>query len=254
MPMRATLALALMIACGPTPEEPTSGSSGPTTTEVPDPTSGAPSTSGLTDAPTTGDEEFPRCDPSQGGCSAGVCCSDDPATVGGKTPNFFQSGLEDDEYGRPIFAGDNNELGTWGRCVEVGGFVSPFANGCPVPCNPTWAPARTLEICGAQTSCCPFTELDPAKDCVLDPQTQRWRAVTGRDIPALTPWGDAHTTNQDPTGAGCQQFSAGDADVFNDCIAQLTVADQRGFCYAAGCPCREDLCDMKNPDWVPRCP
>jgi hypothetical protein len=41
-------------------------------------------------------------------------------------------------------------------------------------------------------------------------------------------------------------------DILADCYDQLSVANQRGFCYAQ-CPCIEDKCDQKNPGFVPKC-
>ena len=256
------LALALLAACGPgksDTDEDVTGDTPALTTSGSEPTTGDPT------------EEDPGnpagvCDPSADSvCPTDYkCCSDDPATIGGKTPNFFNQGVVDDEYGVPIFSGNNNPLSTWGRCVETGGFASPFANGCPVPCNPTWEPARLTEICGTSSTCCSFTQLDPAKDCVIDPDTQRWRAVTGKDIGKNfngipESWGDLHTTNQDPYGSNCMLFSSPGGVLsqaaFDDCIDQLSVADQRGFCYAPDqCPCTEDLCAQKNPDYVAKCP
>lgn len=261
--MRRTLLCTLLLAaCGPgkaddgeSAESAESTSTGEAT-DTTDPSS--PTT------PTTGNvEENPAgvCNPNADtACPANyICCSDDPATTAGRIPNYYTNGQIDDVYGVPIFSGNNNPLSFWGQCVEVGGFASPFANGCPVPCNPTWAPDILTEICGISTACCPFTMLDPTKDCVMDPQSGLWRAVTGHDIPALTNWGAQHTTNQDPNGASCTIFASGggplDQAVFEDCVAQLTVADQRGFCYDPGqCPCYEDLCAMKNPGYVLRCP
>lgn len=268
---RAHTLLLLLAACGPvkadtdtddvgtTTADPTTTTTSPDST--PEPTTTAPDPNPDPTLPLPPGGPGAACSPADGGdCGPGgaVCCSDDPATPGGRLPNYFND-LDDQTYGPPIFSGViNNELSHWGRCVDVGGFASPFASGCPVPCNPRWSPEQIDDICGAgPTVCCSFTRVDPNKDCVLD--GDRWRAVTGHDIPALTTWGDLHTTNQDPLGASCMQFASGDgmfdADAFDDCVQQLTVADQRGFCYAAAaCPCAEDLCDMKNPGWVPRCP
>lgn len=256
---RTLLCALLLVACGPGKIDDGESAESTSSTGAAD-SSSDPS---MPTTPTTGDvEENPAgvCNPNAGTACPGddVCCSDDPATTGGRIPNYFTNGVIDEKYGVPIFSGNNNPLSYWGQCVEIGGFASPFANGCPVPCNPTWDAVRLAEICGTAT-CCSFTELDPAKDCVMDPQSGLWRAVTGKDIPALTTWGAMHTTNQDPNGASCMLFASGsgtlDQDAYADCIAQLTVADQRGFCYdPAQCPCREDACAMKNPGWVPRCP
>lgn len=213
--------------------------------------------------PTTGEPDNPAgfCKPvaqAPEACPQGyVCCSDDPATTQGRLPNYF-NGMNSEKYGIPIFSAANNVLSYSGQCVAVGGFVSPFPSGCPVPCNPTWEEAQTVEICGAGTTCCPFQTVDPDKDCVLDPDTGQWRAVRGSDIPKLTTWGSSHTTNQDPQGTSCTLFASPggmlDQEALADCYAQLGVADQRGFCYAASqCECHEDLCAQKNPGYVKRC-
>lgn len=219
--------------------------------------------------PDLGDPSF-RCNPAQAaktgesGCpEEQTCCSDDPATIGGKVPNYFKDGTNDSRYGTPLFSDLNNSLSTQGMCVTLG-FDSPLINGCPVPCNPTWDPADIVEICGPTAQCCQTQELDPAKDCILD--GDRWRAATGADVlaqPQRSGWGGQHTTNQDPNAAGCKTFATGTPGVepmgeaqnaaFRDCISQLSVANQRGFCYAFGCPCIEDVCGQKNADYVPKC-
>lgn len=198
-----------------------------------------------------------RCDPSSGDadkCPEGeTCCSDDPSTVGGKKPNYYMDNVQNDEYGVPLFSDINNSLSTQGMCVELGGFMSPLVNGCPVPCNPTWDAGTIGEICGPTQQCCQTQELDSTKDCIM--VDGRWRAARGEDIIAKrTGWGPAHTTNQDPFAKGCNVFAQGNTDSLRDCIEQLTVANQRGFCYSLGCPCVEDECDKKNPDFAPKCP
>ncbi len=203
-----------------------------------------------------------RCNPAQAikdpdsACPAEeVCCSDDPATQGGLLPNY-NTGTTDTKYGVPIFSSNNNQLSTSGMCVKTG-FDTPLLNGCPVPCNPTWGAGDVASICGAGVACCQVQELDPNKDCVVDPVTKKWRAVTGEDIgtPAKAPvtkWGGVHATNQDPQGAGCAVFGGTKPEVIADCYDQLSVANQRGFCYEA-CPCIEDACDKKNLDFAPKC-
>ena len=238
------------VAADPTTPEP-----GPTTTQ-PDPTTTQPDPTDADTGPL--DNPSGPCRPvdGDGACPTDyICCSDDPAAVGGRLPNYFD---DDDEevFGAPIFSGPNNALSHSGQCVDVGDFPSPFASGCGVPCNPRWTEEQRLAICGVSSQCCSFTAVDPAKDCVLDPATSRWRAVRGSDIPALSTWGAQHTTNQDPAGQSCETFATVDGvvdmQVLSDCFMQLGVADTRGFCFAA-CPCTEDLCDQKNPDYVPRC-
>jgi hypothetical protein len=188
-----------------------------------------------------------------------VCCSDDAATTQGRLPNYNQPpGTQNAKYGIPIFSGDNNSLSVSGMCVKTGFDTPLVTTGCPVPCNPTWAPGDIAVICGGGVACCQVQELDPLKDCVLDPDTNLWRAVSGTDIGTpVTGWGPVHATNQDPQGKNCEVFAAGGTGVINeaslaDCYDQLSVANQRGFCFKA-CPCIEDVCAQKNPGFVPRC-
>ncbi len=258
----AAIVLVLMMACTDRATTDSDASTSTTETGMTGMT-GMTSTTGTTTAtsPTTGELDNPAgfCRPQAqdpAACPADyICCSDDPATTQGRLPNYFNQPL-DEQFGVPIFSAMNNVLSYSGQCVDVGEFLSPLANGCPVPCNPTWSASQRTSICGAGTACCPFQLVDPDKDCVIDPDTARWRSVRGTDIPTLSNWGAAHTTNQDPDGKSCALFATAGTDpdpvVLADCFDQLTVADQRGFCYAS-CPCQEDLCDMKNPDWVPRC-
>ncbi|MEZ4449490.1 MAG: hypothetical protein R3B09_08420 [Nannocystaceae bacterium] len=195
-----------------------------------------------------------RCAPSEGadGCPDGyTCCSDDPATQMGLLP-AYRGTPPGGQFGVPIFSENNNVLSTQGMCVEVKGIVNPLLNGCPVPCNPTWDAGKVNSICSGALCC--QTELLEDKDCIQDPMTGLWRAYTGADILAgLTAWGPALGTNQDPVAAGCGIFAGTTmGDVFNDCITQLSVANQRGFCNAS-CPCVEDTCALKNPGAVPKC-
>ncbi|WAS93404.1 hypothetical protein [Nannocystis punicea] len=180
-----------------------------------------------------------------------TCCSDDPAAVGGKLPNYYMDGVVNEKYGAPLFSDNNNALSSQGMCVKTGDFDSPLVNGCPTPCNPTWDSATINDICkGAQ--CCQTQELDPARDCIM--VEGKWRAANGSDVIAgRSGWGGEHATNQDPIAAGCKTFSQGDDKSLRDCIGQLGVASSRGFCYVLGCPCIEDVCEMKNPDYVARC-
>ncbi len=201
-----------------------------------------------------------RCNPSANGglCpESEVCCSDDPATIGGRVPNYYEPTRLDDIYDVPIFSGANNTLSSSGMCIDVAGLPAmPFVNRCPVPCNPTWSAAEHNRVCGEMSFCCQTQELDPVLDCVN--VEGKWRAVTGADIgvqsdgKVITNWGDLHTTNQDPFGENCTLFSSGNNDVKEDCFDQLSVANQRGFCKES-CPCVEDVCDMKNPGYIPKC-
>lgn len=186
-------------------------------------------------------------------CGEGLrCCSDDPAATEGLLP-AYRGMLLDASHGVPIFSETNNVLSYTGVCVpdEI---VNPLLNGCATPCNPRWHPDEVNEVCMGG-NCCQTALLGP-KDCVLDPNTGRWRTLTGADILAgLTNWASAVSTPQDPTASSCQIFAGtNDAnnELYADCIAQLTVADRRGLC-AVACPCVEDTCELLNPDAVPRC-
>ncbi|MCA9660694.1 MAG: hypothetical protein KC486_20295 [Myxococcales bacterium] len=205
----------------------------------------------------TGGDGNARCNPSIGADTCGgdlMCCSDDPAAHQGKLP-AFNGAVVDDVYGVSIFAENNNSLSHSGECVAADA-IDPLLNGCPRPCNPRWEAADVAAICGEGRICCQSRELDP-DDCILDPDTDRWRAATGADIfTNLTTWGSIHPTGQDPQGSSCAIF-AGVADpgdpTYADCLRQLSVADQRGWC-ADSCPCVEDTCELLNDDAVPLCP
>ncbi|PCC70177.1 hypothetical protein SAMN02745121_03502 [Nannocystis exedens] len=268
--LRLVACLALTACADRTPPEDDSDSDGSTappvgTTAAPDDPTGDDSASGDTASgdSTAGDTgggvpgvHAGACKPVEGNtCPMGhTCCSDDPATIQGLLPNYFDPGTIDDEIGTPLFSADNNDFSDWGFCIETGGFPSPLSNGCPVPCDPRWTLEQRVDICGG-SQCCPFTAVDPGKDCILDPDTGRWRTVNGGDILLKrTEWGDAHATNQDPQLESCKLLAGGDQNALTDCVRQLGVADRRGYCFSGECPCVEDLCDQKNPDWVPRCP
>ncbi|MCA9714162.1 MAG: hypothetical protein H6713_28475 [Myxococcales bacterium] len=212
-----------------------------------------------------------KCKPSKQGsaCPEGYqCCSDDPAAQDGGLPAYPGSSYAG---AAPIFSDNNNVLSQSGMCIQSGSIppeATTLQNGCPIPCNPTWAAADIATVCGGMANCCQTQPLDVALDCVLDPIDGRYRAVRGTDIgQALTrPDGSivmvnwatgSHTTIQDPDGVGCRTFTADPVAASETnlrCYDQLTAADQRGFCDSRACTCFEDECDMLNPDWVPRCP
>lgn len=168
------------------------------------------------------------------------CCSDDPAAVGGGLPAY--EGLNPGGQ-TPYFSGRNNAVGTSGACVRVDdtidGLLEPEAEGCPVPCNPTWDPESIELICGTEQVCCQ-TRAVGRKDCIRDEIQQRHRPIDGTDIGHGHPWrpGD-HDTHQDPNGDGCLGLAGGDtrAPQFRDCVRQLSVANQRGFCTQPGNCC-----------------
>lgn len=209
-----------------------------------------------------------------------ICCSDDPAAL-----VITETGIDDfvpPKYqgrggvGTPIFSGGNNPLSKSGMCVRqgsvpiTGALADANAQGCPVPCNPTWDPDDITLVCGPQTICCQTVEIEAA-DCVLDMSVGSagcWRPASGNDIMlGLTNWGGtAHLTHQDPSGTNCQKFVQGiPADVFSEqnlnaedvqdeCYRRLTVANQRGFCLGGTgvnfCPLAQgvyrDACEQKN--------
>ena len=110
-----------------------------------------------------------------------------------------------------------------------------------------------MDLAGDLNSCCQTTVLEP-EDCILGGDGL-WRPVTGADILAeLSPWGlDQHRTHQDPGLEACA-FLAGTADLddakYRDCLEQLTVADQRGYCMdlAAG-----EVCPAARPSYLDAC-
>lgn len=198
-----------------------------------------------------------RCQPNQeSNCpDTHFCCSDDPAAVGGAKPNY--AGKSIDGGAMPYFSGDRNALGTSGMCVRVDdiagqGLVELPAANCPIPCNPTWSEAWIDDVCGPTRVCCQTVELE-AKDCVIDPGTNRYRPVNGDDIGSLSAWKPAdHSTHQDPNGNTCLALAGGDSgsSMFTDCVRQLSVADQRGFCMALGAGV---LCPTKQVGYVDAC-
>lgn len=209
---------------------------------------------------------FPEtaCNPRTSGMGESRCCSDDPAAVGGALPayqNVPSSGSAD-----PYFAGANNGVGTSGLCVRTGdipsgsGLFEAAAANCPLPCNPTWDDSDVGAVCGQNRVCCQTREIQP-EDCVRDPDGS-WRPATGDDVLAgVTDWRpDRHATHQDPNGNGCTQaVGTSDGPEFLDCVAQLSVADQRGFCMALqpgeGCPGEIDgyldACEQINAGLIP---
>jgi len=211
-----------------------------------------------------------RCNPRQSdNCpSTHFCCSDDPAAVGGGLP-AYQTAAGPGDGPTAFFSGVNNGLGTKGMCVRredlpsgAGLFEAAAAN-CPVPCNPTWPQEDRNEVCGTDRVCCQTVEIEP-EDCIQDDDGM-WRPATGQDILEGngTDWGPArHATHQDPGGQGCARF-AGSSDLNNEmftgCLAQLSVADQRGFCMALqpgqACPTEADTymnaCEQINAGLIP---
>lgn len=194
----------------------------------------------------------PQTDP---GINGYRCCSDDPAAVGGLAPDY--EGKNISNSGVPYFSGPNNGLSTSGQCIRVDdlpdqGLVEEAAAGCPIPCNPTWSDVLVTDVCGPARACCQTRPLEP-EDCIMDPSTGLFRPVTGDDIGELSMWRPAdHATHQDPNGTSCLALAGGDAnsDTFVDCVRQLSVADQRGFCVAlpAG-----GICPAADPSYVDAC-
>jgi hypothetical protein len=205
------------------------------------------------------------CNPRSSGVSDSGhrCCSSDPATADGRLPAYV--GKDIDDASPPLYADAANAAGTWGMCVRTSeipdetSLRSGAAEGCPIPCNPTWSADQVTEVCGSNGAvCCQAFELG-ARDCVQDAGT--WRPVTGADIgnPDVVPttaWNNAsHDTHQDPSGTVCLAASGGEFDdAFTECIRHLGVADQRGFCMflsageqcGAAAPSYVDACEAKN--------
>lgn len=196
-----------------------------------------------------------RCNPqiAANGCpETHFCCSDDPAAQGGALPKYRGRDIEGAR--NPFFSGQNNQLSGTGMCVNLADVPEEFALqddgafGCLVPCNPTWSSSQVREVCGRGAICCQTVALEP-NDCVTDSETGDLRPVTGADIgggvsPA-TRWRPSdHSTHQDPSGTMCGLIADGDSAIRNDCYAQLSVANQRGFCVPETYECGESpSCD-----------
>jgi hypothetical protein len=210
-----------------------------------------------------------RCNPRQAdNCpDTHFCCSDDPAAEGGALPAYDGKGING---GQAFFSGSNNALGTSGLCVNRddipfgSGLQEPAAANCPIPCNPLWAGSDIAAVCGDGRVCCQTEQLDP-KDCVIDPADGTYRPVTGADIgqrydngTVITSWsaGD-HVTHQDPSGFGCKGLAGNPPDaelntnpIWQDCVANLTVANQRGFCMALAAG---QMCPVQQVGYVDAC-
>ncbi|MCX4242140.1 hypothetical protein [Paraliomyxa miuraensis] len=196
-----------------------------------------------------------RCNPQQeSNCpDTHFCCSDDPAAPMGAKPNYMGKNIDGGED--PYFSGMNNALSTSGMCVRTAdiagqGLIELAAANCPIPCNPTWEADWINDVCGESRVCCQTVELE-AKDCVQG--SDGVRPVNGGDIGTLSQWrpGD-HSTHQDPNGSSCLALAGGNSGsaVFQDCVRQLSVADQRGFCMALGAG---QVCPTKAPGYIDAC-
>jgi hypothetical protein len=209
------------------------------------------------------------CNPRTSGEANGYkCCSTDPATADGLLPAY--EGRDIPDSSAPLYADAANGAGTWGVCIRTNdiplgsGLLAAAATNCPVPCNPTWEDGEIEAVCGATRVCCQTHEVRE-KDCVQEDGV--WRPVTGNDIGAAgivptTYWSNvSHDTHQDPNGTVCLAYAGGpSSDAFVDCIRQLNVANQRGFCMSLEpgqvCPGDRDpppsgtgyrdVCDMMN--------
>ncbi len=198
-----------------------------------------------------------RCNPRQeNNCpETHFCCSDDPAAVGGAKPSYVGKNISDGDT--PYFSGNSNGIGTSGMCVRVNdiagqGLDELAAANCPIPCNPQWSDEWIDDVCGSARVCCQTVALE-ASDCVFDPDMNMYRPATGADIPGLSDWRpNAHVTHQDPNGDGCLGLAGGNnsSDLFRDCVAQLSVADQRGFCMALGAG---QACPTDQPTFIDAC-
>lgn len=197
----------------------------------------------------------PPCNPSTDpGTNGYRCCSDDPAAALGELPAFDGKGIDG---GVPYFAEANNDFSDFGMCVDVTqlagqGLLGAGVEGCPIPCNPTWPLDSIDTVCGGTRVCCQTVELQP-EDCVQDPDTGLYRPVTADDIGVFSQWrpGD-HRTHQDPNGTSCLALAGGDVngETFQDCVRQLSVANQRGYCMALGVG---EVCPHAQPSYIDAC-
>jgi hypothetical protein len=203
----------------------------------------------------------------QRGADLKVCCPDDPAAAGGLPPDYDAVDAPDTALGEPLFSAARAPWSQWGQCV-IDGFSNEDVDlaGCPRPCNPRWSQGRINLVCGGSAEavghdCCP-TVPTSLEDCVLE--NGRWRAVRGTDVSVPEDWVvDAAGTRQDPDLSGCTEWAtspSGSVDTgrLADCVANLSSADQRGFCDTlvpgTECPGAEDPalaaaidpCEAKN--------
>lgn len=211
-----------------------------------------------------------------------ICCSDDPAALDLTALDSPALPAYEGHAGPgwPLFSGGHNGASRWGTCIQVGSvppslaLVEDEAQGCPTPCNPSWAPADVETVCGDGTLCCQTNEIE-ATDCVFDPtlgDAGCHRPARGEDIVGfggleLSDWAaGTHATEQDAGMVGCQAFVAGlsdqqlagndPAEVLHACVRRLSVADQRGFCLGgagvSGCPLAQpsyrDACETLNDE------
>ena len=120
-----------------------------------------------------------RCDPKQKSpcpeddTHSWVCCSDDASAGGGRLPKFGDEPDEDStKWGIPLFAGQHNQLSRSGMCVNVGSgagqvngpIESGQAQGCLLPCNPSWDKDDVEDVCGSDRICCQTAEITE-NDC-----------------------------------------------------------------------------------------
>lgn len=187
------------------------------------------------------------------------CCSDDPTTLDGRLPDYGR-GLPD--VSDPIFAAGGNFRGSSGVCVNTDEVPSGLSLDaplrCPLPCNPTWPDTDIEAVCGEGAACCQTVSIS-AEDCVLDPTSGRWRPAAGQDALASLSGGDlwkptTNSSHQDPDFDACAELADADrtSAIFSDCVGQLSVANQRGFCMqleGGECPLPADpstRCDELN--------
>lgn len=217
-----------------------------------------------------------RCNPRQGAQACPeeyFCCSDDPAAIGGALPDYTGRNIPGSDD--PLFSGSQNAFSSSGMCVDLGAIQGdpgynpayvlqdPGAVNCPIPCNPRWSQQQVTQVCGAGAQCCQTVLIEP-EDCVhgLD---EVWRPAVGADIRQTnvfpsTSWSPfSHATHQAPNGAACRELFPDNQDAFEDCLRQLTVADQRGFCRwpqtpDQRCPAQNefaDACEQINQGLIP---
>jgi len=208
-----------------------------------------------------------RCNPRQpDNCpESHFCCSDDPATAEDGALPAYEGKMVSGTTSTPLYSDAANRAGTSGMCVNRDeipagiGLLSAAAANCPIPCNPTWSDANIEAVCGELRVCCQTVELGD-KDCVLPDGETQWRPVTGADIGSMgvspvSNWNAvAHNTHQDPNGTVCSTAFGQGSEEWTQCIRQLSVADQRGFCMGLGpmqnCPTSldtyQDACEIKS--------
>lgn len=199
---------------------------------------------------------IPPCDPTKEHKDGWICCSDDPAALGGGLPDYP---FVDGDVGAPLFSADKNDASSFGLCGQepdkprqIGNRIGETIDGyCPPPCNPTWTEDEIGHVCGSFSICCQSVSIEE-DDCFFDGDI--WRPIRGTDMVDPEDWANLPKgTRQDPDLTQCRNYAEGADDyevAIRACVDALTAADQRGFCVVDQgpdyCGQVEDPCAAMN--------